>query len=85
MLFLAGKVVFNTVNGGVPIHLDLVPFRVLGDATKQCIFGEEYYKKSDAQHKVRILKQKKRKQRKKHCKYDIMAWFFSGIHCLYYQ
>ncbi|XP_037501718.1 uncharacterized protein LOC119375575 isoform X2 [Rhipicephalus sanguineus] len=47
----AGKVVFSTVNGGVPIHLDLVPFRVLGDATKQCIFGEEYYKKSDAQHK----------------------------------
>ncbi|KAL3189944.1 hypothetical protein MRX96_020281 [Rhipicephalus microplus] len=45
-----GNIVFNSANGCAPINLDLVPFRVTGDATKQCIFGYEYYKKSDAQH-----------------------------------
>lgn len=56
MFFFAGNIVFNSANGGVPIYLDLVPFRVTGDAMKQCIFGDEYYKKSDAQHQVCSLK-----------------------------
>lgn len=67
MFFFAGNIVFNSANGSVPIYLDLVPFRVTGAATKQCIFGDEYYKKSDAQHQVCSLKYPK----KKTAKFDI--------------
>ncbi|KAL3222042.1 hypothetical protein MRX96_029030 [Rhipicephalus microplus] len=45
-----GNIVFNSANGGVPIYVDLVPFRVTGDTTKQCIFGDEYNKTSNAKH-----------------------------------
>ncbi|KAH8036660.1 hypothetical protein HPB51_003550 [Rhipicephalus microplus] len=45
-----GNILFNSANGGVPIYVELVPFRVTADTTKQCIFGDEYNKKSNAQH-----------------------------------
>ncbi|KAL3191462.1 hypothetical protein MRX96_059838 [Rhipicephalus microplus] len=63
-----GNNVFHSANGDVQIDLDLVSFRVTGDATKQCTFGDEYYKKSDAQHQACSLKTKKKLR-------NLIFWF----------
>ncbi|XP_037498136.1 uncharacterized protein LOC119371747 [Rhipicephalus sanguineus] len=45
------NVVFSMIHSGCRISLDNVPFRVVKEAIKVCIFGTEYYKKTPGEKK----------------------------------